>query len=618
MKRTFLLGMLILALMIPCSALGDTEKSVEAVLSTCLEELGYTDSSGGYSKYGEWAGGAYKEWCSEYISWCAQQAQDQTGYDIVNHIYPYHDTCAAGVAWYTEKGRYVTVSGEVAGWGEQFYWEDGSRVAETPYVPQRGDLIYIEWYQYNRIDHVGIVEYVTYSAEDGYIVHTIEGNNKILGPEPTVVARYSYRLDDASIRGYGVIDASAIGTTMRSGCQGDAVKQLQERLIALSYLEQGNNTGLFGDVTKKALTAFQKAEGIDATGVADYETQKRLAELAPDLEALALAREAQLAELGGGQPFFETYDIADEAAVWEMLTRDITVLDVGSNEKLYLRAYPDGPRLSYRDYDGFLYGQSAAVRVLEIEDNWALIEGYNMRNELMRGYVRASALKTATPNQQYGIVVDKLTQTLYLFKDGKLLTTLLVSTGSPSSDKPYNETAQGEYMLISRTGGFWSGDMYCDMAIRFNGGDLLHLVPCLINGDGTQNFAPFEKYLGSRASHGCIRTQRVANADGYNMRWIWDNIPMGTKLLVWDDAGRALPYPEEGTVVYYNPDGGKMYHADPYCSSVKERYLPLQEIPYEALDEGDFASLTACSKCNPPRRKSEIDAHNATIAQDGP
>lgn len=614
LKRSFLLGLLMIMLALPCAVQGET---VEAMLRTCANELGYTASEGGYSKYGDWAGGAYKEWCSEYISWCAQQTQDETGHEIVDVFYPYHDTCKAGVKWYTQQGRYITTSGEIKGWGEQFYWEDGTLLAEKPYVPQRGDLIYIEWYQYDRIDHVGIVEYVTHSEEEGYIVHTIEGNNKILGPEPTNVARYSYRLDDPTIRGYGVLDESAIGTTMRSGSEGEPVQSMQELLIAMGYLEMGNDTGLFGDSTKAAVMAFQKAEGLKATGVADYETQKRLEEVGPDLEALAREREAELAALGAGQDFFETYDITDEAAVWEMLTRDITVLDVGSNEKLYLRKYPNGPRLSYRDYDGFLYGESVAVRVLEIKDGWALIEGYNMRNELMRGYVRERALKTATPNQEYGIVVDKLTQTLYLFKEGKLVTTLMVSTGLPSKEKPYNETAQGEYMLISPTGGFWSGDLYCDMAIRFNGGDLLHLVPCLINGDGTKNFASFEKLLGSRASHGCIRTQRVENADGYNMQWIWDNIPMRTKILIWDDAGRPLPYPDADTKIYYNPDGGKLYHADAYCSSVKERYLPLTEIAYEALDEADYEDLTACGRCTPPKRKSEIDAHNAKVEAKG-
>ena len=147
---------------------------------------------------------------------------------------------------------------------------------------------------------------------------------------------------------------------------------------------------------------------------------------------------------------------------------------------------------------------------------------------------------------------------------------------------------------------------------------MLHLVPCLINADGTRVFSPFEKYLGSRASHGCIRTQRIANADGYNMQWIWDNIPMGTKLLVWDDAGRPLSYPEEGLTVYYNPDGGEMYHADANCSSVKERYLPLQGFAYEELDEGIYAELTPCGTCNPPQRKSEIDAHNTKIAAETP
>lgn len=612
-RRMLALCALTLLLLAPIRALGDTAQAVEDVIYTCIQELGYTATAGGYSKYGEWAGGAYKEWCSEYISWAADQTQQRTGEEIVDTIYPYHDTCEAGVDWYTQQGRYVTATGELSGWGEQFYWADGSSVADTPYVPRRGDLIYIEWYKYNRIDHVGIVEYVTHSDADGYVVHTIEGNNKILGPEPTTVARYSYALSDATIRGYGVVDGSIVGTVMKSGAQGEVVTDLQERLIALGYLATGNDTGVFGDATRSALRAFQKAEGLDQTGVADYATQKLLIERAPDLEALAQAREAELAALGAGQSFFDTYDITDEAAVWEMLTREITVLDVGSNEKLYLRKYPDGPLLSRRDYDGFLYGESAAVRVLEIVDGWALIEGYNMRNELMRGYVRERALKTATPNQEYGIVVDKLTQTLYLFREGSLLTTLSISTGIPSKDKPYNETAQGEYMLISRTGGFWSGNMYCDIAIRFNGGDLLHLVPCLINEDGTRNYAPFERYLGSRASHGCIRTQRLANADGYNMQWIWDNIPMGTKLLVWDDAGRPLPYPEDDLLVYYNPDGGTMYHADANCSSVKSRYLPLTGFPYAELDDGDYAKLTPCSRCAPAKRKSEIDAHNQAL-----
>lgn len=591
--------------------LGSLDLLVEEMLQTAETEIGYTATKGGKSKYGEWAGGAYKEWCTEFVSWVADQTQQRTGISLVNLFYPYQDTCEEGVKWYTEKGRYLTVKGNIKNMGDQWYWEDGVLVSERAYIPKAGDLMYIEWYKYNRIDHVALVEYVSYDETDGYLIHTIEGNNKILGPEPTTVDRYTYKLDDASIRAYGLLRDGVVGTTMRSGNSGENVATLQGQLIALGHMK-GTASGNFGDSTTSALKAFQKAEGIKATGIADQETQTRLRALAPQIIAAQLQEQEKLASLGAGQPFFTEFDITDEASVWARLTQDITVLDADPTEKIYLRQSPDGPLLSRKEYTGYLYGRSAAVRVLEITDGWALIEGYNMRNELIRGYVKERLIKTTTPNQQYGIVVDKKTQTLYIFIDGKMVSTLIVSTGLPTKAKPYNETAQGEYLLISRTGGFWSGDMYCDMAIRFNGGDLLHLVPCLVNGDGSYNFAPFTPKLGSRASHGCIRTQRVANEDGYNMRWIWDNVPMGTKILVWDDAGRPIDYPSDDMDVFYNPEGGSMYHGSANCSGVKKRWLPLTAFKYAQFEEEPFASLTPCSKCSPPMRKSEVDAYNAS------
>ena len=37
----------------------------------------------------------------------------------------------------------------------------------------------------------------------------------------------------------------------------------------------------------------------------------------------------------------------------------------------------------------------------------------------------------------------------------------------------------------------------------------------------------------------------------------------------------VTPVPPENTKLYYNPNGGSFYHADPNCPSVKEQYLPL-------------------------------------------
>lgn len=43
-----------------------------------------------------------------------------------------------------------------------------------------------------------------------------------------------------------------------------------------------------------------------------------------------------------------------------------------------------------------------------------------------------------------------------------------------------------------------------------------------------------------KASHGCIRIQRRANAQGQNMQWLWNNLENKTKVFIWDDRGRQM------------------------------------------------------------------------------
>jgi hypothetical protein len=152
--------------------------------------------------------------------------------------------------------------------------------------------------------------------------------------------------------------------------------------------------------------------------------------------------------------------------------------------------------------------------------------------------------------------------------------------------------------------------MICAMALRFNGGDMIHQVPYVFLADGSKRFSTWEAKLGTRASHGCIRTARTANEEGLNMRWLWENIKIGTKVLVWDDYGRRQPYPEDSLKLYYNPTGGKSYHGDERCRSVKDRYLPLTGFLYSELETGIYAKLERCKTCMPVLRKSEIDAMN--------
>lgn len=624
MKKLLALA-LMLGLLLTTGALADGK--TDALLAVAVGELGYSATKGGYSKYGEWGGSAYGEWCSEFVSWCVNTADEVYGLSMLGADYPMQTSCDEGAAWFASQGRYITTSGTLKNAGEQFYLSDGVSVADRPYVPQPGDLIYIEWYKYNRLDHVGIVEFVTQNADGSYTVHTIEGNNHILGPTPSVVARYSYALDDPSIRGYGVQQSGLVGTTLTTGSSGESVAAFQRQLRDLGFYD-GDCAGKFGKATATAVKNYQKSKGLPQTGEADVVTLRALAadirarELAAEASAQARAQQKaeemiESAKEAIASSWFGEFDPLDEEAAWARLMEDITVLNVNNNEKVYLSDGPNGSRKTTDEHRGFFYGESVAVRVLDEQDGWSQIEAYNDCDELETGWVRPGRLKTVTPNQEYGLIVDKMTQRLYIYKEGKLLTTLLISTGTTSgSNSDYNETASGEFLLCSATGGFWSGNLWCDQAIRFNGGDLLHLVPAIVSSDGTvKDYSICESALGSRASHGCIRVQRVANEDGYNHQWIWDNLrsKKNVKLIVWDDDGRKLERLDDSESVYYNPDGGKKYHADARCSSVRSTYLPLTAVSYGELTRYPYTQLTPCGTCGAPERPETVDAWNDAI-----
>ena len=624
MKKLLALA-LMLGLLLTTGALADGK--TDALLAVAVSELGYSATKGGYSKYGEWGGNAYGEWCSEFVSWCVNTADEVYGLSMLGADYPMQTSCDEGAAWFASQGQYITTSGTLKNAGEQFYLSDGVSVADRPYVPQPGDLIYIEWYKYNRLDHVGIVEFVTQNADGSYTVHTIEGNNHILGPTPSVVARYSYALDDPSIRGYGVQQSGLVGTTLTTGSSGESVAAFQQQLRDLGFYD-GDCAGKFGKATATAVKNYQKSKGLPQTGEADVVTLRALAadirarELAAEASAQARAQQKaeemiESAKEAIASSWFGEFDPLDEEAAWARLMEDITVLNVNNNEKVYLSDGPNGSRKTTDEHRGFFYGESVAVRVLDEQDGWSQIEAYNDCDELEIGWVRPGRLKTVTPNQEYGLIVDKMTQRLYIYKEGKLLTTLLISTGTTSgSNSDYNETASGEFLLCSATGGFWSGNLWCDQAIRFNGGDLLHLVPAIVSSDGTvKDYSICESALGSRASHGCIRVQRVANEDGYNHQWIWDNLrsKKNVKLIVWDDDGRKLERLDDSESVYYNPDGGKKYHADARCSSVRSTYLPLTAVSYGELTRYPYTQLTPCGTCGAPERPETVDAWNDAI-----
>ena len=325
----------------------------------------------------------------------------------------------------------------------------------------------------------------------------------------------------------------------------------------------------------------------------------------------------------------------DDEAVWKVLTAPLTVLKGNQRQQIKIRKEPSA---DCTEFTGEVTGESQGVHVLERGEEWSLIEACSSSVESSKvkvyavkfsGWVETSLLKEVEVDQQYGIVIDKQKQRLYVYKDGKRYAELLCSTGfNTKKKKPWQETPAGEFLCISWTGDFklesdTTGEVYmkCLKAIRINDGILIHEVPLMQNKEGDWTYDQCERFLGEKASHGCIRVQRAANIDGVCHKWLWENLHDGvtrgkapTKVIIWDDAGRTLGYPDDELVLYYNPSKHALYyHATPTCSTyvTDEGVHPTMEpFHYSQLDESPFSRLKPCPSCCPEPRKATIDELN--------
>ena len=367
-----------------------------------------------------------------------------------------------------------------------------------------------------------------------------------------------------------------------------------------------------------------------------------------DAEEAASWDEPAAADVGGGVPqatsFWDMnpddYDLTNpehQQAIWDLMMQPITVLEGEQTENIYIT---NQPGISARPYKencaGELHGQSQGVHVLEENvDGYALIEAYTndgtkTENSYMesiaaskvQGYIKASRLQQVTPSDKYALLIDKLRQKLYVFEGGRIVTSLDVSTGKNTKSQPYNETPAGEFITVSRVGNFQAGSSTIGrFAIRINGGTLLHEVLHDVGADGkTKIYTNYEPQLGYKASHGCIRIPRRKNADGFNMEWFWNNLPLKTKVFIWEDKGRQMYAPElpdPDLQLYRNPNGGSNYHIDENCSGVKEQYLPLTgDFTYADLDRSEFSKLTPCVYCGAPQTKRELYNRYVASAQE--
>ena len=117
--------------------------------------------------YWRWYGfSSHVDWCAVFVSWCA----DQAGL-IDNGSMPKFAVCDDGIRWFIDKGRWFNRN----------------------ISPEPGMVIFFDWDQDGRSDHVGIVE----KCEED-MIYTIEGNSN------DVCMRRCYVAGSGVIMGYGV------------------------------------------------------------------------------------------------------------------------------------------------------------------------------------------------------------------------------------------------------------------------------------------------------------------------------------------------------------------------------------------------------------------------------
>ena len=172
-------------------------------------------------------------------------------------------SCTTLMNWAKKKGLWVT----------------------TGYKP--GDLLIYDWNKDGKPEHIGICTKVSGSS-----VEAIEGNTSINnnsnGGQVMTRARHTSQILGAVRPKYANANNAKSGgdkcmielSVLSVGSKGEQVKAVQRLLKSMGY-RGANNTALsidgdFGNNTKIALVAFQKAKGLTADGVCGSKTWSKL------------------------------------------------------------------------------------------------------------------------------------------------------------------------------------------------------------------------------------------------------------------------------------------------------------------------------------------------------
>ncbi|MBR5287796.1 MAG: L,D-transpeptidase [Clostridia bacterium] len=230
-------------------------------------------------------------------------------------------------------------------------------------------------------------------------------------------------------------------------------------------------------------------------------------------------------------------DSTDEE-IWAAMQETMTVCTVGENENAYIY----NSTAENRKRLGTISGTSQGLNVIYETGKWTLVEAFRVEDgAFVRGYIRSNTLRTVEPNPTYGLLIDKNTQTLIVYKDGKRIGSTPISTGLPTAKYLHRETPAGEYITVTRRGTleYYGSGNFCKYTIRVGGSYHLSEIPTTKKNGS--DYSVLVDSLGKKATRGNIVVAHDASTDGgINAEWIWNLTDENkrVKVLILDDKNR--------------------------------------------------------------------------------
>ena len=221
---------------------------------------------------------------------------------------------------------------------------------------------------------------------------------------------------------------------------------------------------------------------------------------------------------------------ATDAEIWALMRQSAAVVKLKNTSHQSVFTEKDRHSKSL----GTLRGRSQALRVLEDDgDGWVKIGAWEHESiTYVEGYIQRERLMTVRPQGHYGILVNKSTQTLTVYEDGKRVGTMPVSTGIIVGRRIDRETTPGLFFTQEHMSDYSTNGHKYDYVIRYDGGNLMHQL-AYHTSSTVRNFEEQYAVFGEKASHGCVRLPSHPSEDGgLNAYWIWTHIPAGTPVMV--------------------------------------------------------------------------------------